>query len=273
MSNVWFFQANPDTYKVDEYLAQTNYIYWSIKTVRHRLEIRVGDDAYLWRARGQSNGPRGILAKCVVAELPKKNDFDFDESLGDDLWLDDSKRAEYHVGLRVVQSAPPNSVIVDEELLLNHDVLKNLIAIRQRTGTSFRESNPQIERSLYELWNSQSVILDPTAESFGSEGKQSLSIHVIYERDARVVREKKRSFEKNNSKLYCEVCGFDFEEKYGTLGKSFIEVHHKTPISVNQVRQTKLEDLVCVCSNCHRMLHRNADFDENLKYLLARFSK
>ncbi len=31
---------------------------------------------------------------------------------------------------------------------------------------------------------------------------------------------------KNNGRLFCIVCGFDFYETYGKIGKDFIEIHH-----------------------------------------------
>lgn len=57
----------------------------------------------------------------------------------------------------------------------------------------------------------------------------------------------------------CRVCGFDFEKKYGEIGRNFIEVHHKTEVSsyegvVHNVNP--INDLIPVCSNCHSMLHR-----------------
>jgi len=57
----------------------------------------------------------------------------------------------------------------------------------------------------------------------------------------------------------CMACGFNFESKYGKHGKNFIEVHHINPVSHNSRRKPvnpKTEMLV-VCSNCHRMIHRN----------------
>ena len=59
----------------------------------------------------------------------------------------------------------------------------------------------------------------------------------------------------------CMACGFDFEDTYGELGKNFIEVHHIKPLSsVNQEVVINPEtDLVCLCSNCHRMIHRRRD--------------
>lgn len=56
----------------------------------------------------------------------------------------------------------------------------------------------------------------------------------------------------------CKICGFDFEEVYGTIGKGFIHVHHITPVS--QVGPGYMinpsKDLIPVCPNCHAMLHR-----------------
>ena len=56
----------------------------------------------------------------------------------------------------------------------------------------------------------------------------------------------------------CSVCGFSFQNAYGTLGAGYIEVHH-----LNQIADAGEErlidpitDLRPVCANCHRMLHK-----------------
>jgi hypothetical protein len=55
----------------------------------------------------------------------------------------------------------------------------------------------------------------------------------------------------------CRVCGFNFAEKYGEIGRGFAEAHHVVPLSaIKSGVKTRLKDLVCVCSNCHRMLHK-----------------
>ena len=56
----------------------------------------------------------------------------------------------------------------------------------------------------------------------------------------------------------CAVCGINFEERYGDIGKGFIHIHHLTPISsIGKDYQIDYEkDLVPVCPNCHAMLHR-----------------
>jgi hypothetical protein len=56
----------------------------------------------------------------------------------------------------------------------------------------------------------------------------------------------------------CQVCGFNFEKFYGTLGAGFAEVHHIKPLSGFKIFKTVPEkDLIVLCSNCHRMLHRS----------------
>lgn len=56
----------------------------------------------------------------------------------------------------------------------------------------------------------------------------------------------------------CIVCEFDFEKKYGEIGKGFIHIHHVVDISQigkeYEIDYTK--DLVPVCPNCHAMLHK-----------------
>ena len=90
-----------------------------------------------------------------------------------------------------------------------------------------------------------------------SEGDIVLAQHLRRERNSKIVRLAKERFKTiNNGKLFCEVCEFDFEKKYGSLGIGFIEAHHKKPISKMKPGDiTKIEDFLMVCSNCHSMLH------------------
>lgn len=71
----------------------------------------------------------------------------------------------------------------------------------------------------------------------------------------------------------CHVCGFNFLEKYGSLGKNYIEVHHTTPVSeMGEGYVVDIDrELVPVCSNCHSMLHRkNPPYTvEELKEIIA----
>ncbi|WP_234384821.1 HNH endonuclease [Streptomyces sp. MMG1121] len=53
------------------------------------------------------------------------------------------------------------------------------------------------------------------------------------------------------------MCDFNFARAYGELGDGYIEVHHVTPLHASGARETKLDDLACLCANCHRMCHRS----------------
>jgi 5-methylcytosine-specific restriction protein A len=56
----------------------------------------------------------------------------------------------------------------------------------------------------------------------------------------------------------CAVCGFNFQSRYGKLGKDFIHVHHLKPGSLTdgEYELDPVADLRPVCPNCHAMLHR-----------------
>ena len=89
------------------------------------------------------------------------------------------------------------------------------------------------------------------------EGRILTQLHKRRERSPTAVRKKKQSVLKATGKLACEVCGFDFEEAYGELGRGFAECHHRKPLSeLPASKATRLKDLAIVCANCHRMLHR-----------------
>jgi 5-methylcytosine-specific restriction protein A len=92
------------------------------------------------------------------------------------------------------------------------------------------------------------------------EGQVQLATHLRRERDQQIVLAKKRFVLTQTGKLACEVCEFDFAARYGIHGKGFIECHHVRPLAdLDSETMTHLDDLALVCSNCHRMLHRNKD--------------
>lgn len=58
----------------------------------------------------------------------------------------------------------------------------------------------------------------------------------------------------------CSVCDFDFDKKYGTIGKGFIHVHHLVELSTigAEYKVNPITDLRPVCPNCHAMLHQKS---------------
>lgn len=89
------------------------------------------------------------------------------------------------------------------------------------------------------------------------EGKIVERIHKARERNSQVISLAKDRFKKLHGRLYCQVCKFDFEEKYGAVGKDFIEAHHTIAVSsMTSDHKTKVEDIAMLCANCHRMVHK-----------------
>ena len=94
-------------------------------------------------------------------------------------------------------------------------------------------------------------------EEEGNEGQILSRIHRYRERSRDLVDRKKSQFFGDHGSLHCEACGFDFLKIYGERGNGFIECHHTKPVSqLEEDGKTKVSDLVVLCSNCHRMIHR-----------------
>lgn len=108
-------------------------------------------------------------------------------------------------------------------------------------------------------------------ESF-PEGKRIERLHYSRERNPKVVRLAKAKFKANHGRVFCEACGFDFQKKYGEIGEDYMEAHHTLPLSDIKEEQieTRIEDIVLLCCNCHKMVHRRRPWlsVEKIKSLL-----
>lgn len=92
------------------------------------------------------------------------------------------------------------------------------------------------------------------------EGMVIYRLHKYYERNTKINNQKKALHIKKYGQLDCEACNFNFHKTYGDLGKGYIECHHTTPLyQIGGESITTLDDLALVCSNCHRMIHREID--------------
>jgi predicted HNH restriction endonuclease len=85
-----------------------------------------------------------------------------------------------------------------------------------------------------------------------TEGGERVFVSVRYERDSNLRGDALRLHG-----LACMACGFEFEKTYGQFGAGFAEVHHMMPLAEAGTRKTDPStDLVVLCANCHRMVHR-----------------
>jgi hypothetical protein len=191
----------------------------------------------------------------------------------DDELVEDTTRDEFRYGRRVrsIAKKEKDSVIhvSDSPLWKNVHLggitqgnacqLKNvkgisnldelLLDVWERFEDSFIESDKQSVVTTNSLVDE---VINTYPEITVAEGRLRLVSHMLRERNRKIVEEKKAWAEKNGL-LKCEVCSFSFFDKFGV---KFIECHHIEPISSMGERETKLDNLALVCSNCHRMLHR-----------------
>ena len=91
-----------------------------------------------------------------------------------------------------------------------------------------------------------------------AEGNPKLVTHLQRERSSGLASKKKAAFIDKHGQLHCEHCGLVPVKVYGAdVGDACIEVHHKLPlVDMLPGHNTQLEDLMCLCANCHRVIHR-----------------
>ena len=121
---------------------------------------------------------------------------------------------------------------------LRHELVQALEELNLVDGHTF----PSVEKEL------TSTVLESTPE-----GKKYTYYTTRYERSS-----KNRSAAIKIHGTICQGCGFDFEKTYGEIGKNYIEVHHVKPLYKENdvVEINPATDLICVCANCHRIIHR-----------------
>ncbi len=100
---------------------------------------------------------------------------------------------------------------------------------------------------------------DETPPEVYPEGAKVLKQHVGRERKPAAARAKKADFIRRHGRLFCERCRTDPVETFGSEhGDACIEVHHARVQIADMPADhtTQLEDLQCLCANCHRFVHR-----------------
>ncbi|WP_242694407.1 HNH endonuclease [Staphylococcus nepalensis] len=130
------------------------------------------------------------------------------------------------------------------------------------------KGNIQGPRSLKD--NLLNFILEKVDPFFNSSNKNEYELENIEYKEGKIQVRYGVKFERNPKlrqkavKIHgatCKVCGFNFEQVYDGIGKNFIEIHHIKPMySVRkEISVNPKTDLAPLCSNCHKMIHRNKD--------------
>lgn len=94
------------------------------------------------------------------------------------------------------------------------------------------------------------------ANSF-AEGERSRREATFFKRNPKL-----RSAAIDQHGLACFGCDFNFELAYGEVGAGYIEIHHLNPLAERndsvkgEVEMTRIEEVIPLCANCHRIVHR-----------------
>lgn len=138
----------------------------------------------------------------------------------------------------------------------------------------------------YLLKKDGTLLLENNNKKTQRRPKTNVNPNKTYEEGVEEVRQEKIDYTRNPQlridalakyKYVCAVCGVDFENSiYGEYGTKCIEVHHILPISKGK-RNSTVDDVRVVCSNCHSIIHRQGvepvDVDELAAFVKAQNPK
>lgn len=220
----------------------------------HRDEIILALDLYFDKDLGpiDPGNPKIIELSELLNRLPifdyKPDQQTFRNPNGVTLKLSNFKALDPNYQGKGMESYSKLDKEIFEEFRLDIKILHQLASeIRQVSD------NPELSSEVSKIENDETTETDSVRE-----GQVLYKLHKVRERDRKIVDAKKKKVLIDKGELQCEACNFDFEKTYGIMGKGYIECHHLIPLANYQVnKETNLDDLALLCSNCHRMIHKN----------------
>lgn len=233
----WIGPYNPNYYDVRGALDQfNNEVDWT-----KRINIEIGDIFYIY----ESKTSKRIIAKLEVIDnkVTDKNRLEDDVFWKEEVKI--SKTGYFRMKLIIMFDEG-----MDRVWLQNNGLKSNL--------QSPERINPELLRSILD-WELDNDIKNNESNSelttlmIDTEGKRIGYYTYRYERNSKL-----RQAAIDYHGLNCACCEFNFGKIYGEIGKDFIEVHHIRPIFSFTDEETvnPITDLIPLCSNCHRMIHR-----------------
>jgi 5-methylcytosine-specific restriction protein A len=228
----WLKTYTAGTYDVKQSFEKLGEVQWSQKNEGQNTTAKVGDRVLLWASKPVS----AFTFEAEITEVNNEN-----KEISDEEFQLPGYSHEY--------SGKWMKLTLIRELI-------NPITHSEWVASGAKQKNPRsfakIPANIVEFFMSGHELNDEL-ETVYVEGHTKKVWSTKYERN-KTLREKAIKIHGYD----CEVCGFNFREKYGELGSSYIEVHHITPISKRgEAEVNPKKDLATVCANCHRMIHRS----------------
>ena len=247
--------------------------YWGITIFKHSLALNIGTVYFFWI--NNKNILHVLLEKALISQdlLPalQKNSKIYDNNM---TWQADSLR-----NCRKIKKiwATINFEEINDIFIKNQEMfLASQISLMEKAydanlhGAAKKAFSPGVVKYLNKLnydipypvyWtiepnykkSSDIIFNDEFEEEIFEEGKLKKIFVNRFERSKEA-----RNACINLKGAVCIVCLFDFEKKYGEIGKDYIHVHHLIPLSMIKDNYTIIpsKDLIPVCPNCHAMIHK-----------------
>lgn len=234
----WIISANSKLYDHAAAFQKWGFIDWV-----QRVHFNVGDTVYIYHGKPLQ---RVMFKTQVIIESMTSKDI-VDDSM---FW---KNRSDYEKSLsgkfarlKLIQQANSDLLSLN---MLKHYGLKTPPQSQQRLSDRLAH---YIDNNMND-YAGEGIFPESSIPADYYEGAVYQVTVNKYERSS-IARQ--RCIEYNGTR--CFVCGFDFENVYGELGKDFIHVHHIIPL--NEIGKEYVvdykKDLIPVCPNCHAMLHR-----------------
>jgi 5-methylcytosine-specific restriction enzyme A len=217
---------------------------------------KVGYEASRFRTMVANQGGYGVAKKFIHNNSPSEGFVN--------LW--ERKRLDLTVEALILKE-DYHSLFTEEERSIVRERL-------QEYGFAMDQGKVNGRNSVFESVIQNDIEAELAEEDFHyKEGTVREYFGKRYERN---VENRKRAIEIHG--VTCIACGFNFEDAYGERGKDFIEIHHVKPLSTLKKRViiNPEHDLVPLCANCHRMIHRRKDAVltvQDLKEMIRKSSK
>lgn len=132
--------------------------------------------------------------------------------------------------------------------------------ILQDSGYSIVRKSASLTAKDTVLTEVASLPLNPEERSW-AEGDIRIITHLRRERtrDPKAAQAKRTAVRQaNDGRLSCEHCNNDLYAVYPPeIAEGIFDIHHTIPLAdMSEDHETALEDLLCLCANCHRAEHR-----------------
>lgn len=236
--NYWLISSNDSIFRLEDCLADNNFVDW-----QGCFSPKIGDLVFIYRTKP-------IQRICYMMEVSAIN-IPYRNTIND-------------IKYWGVNHAPQGTTNPDELYhrlkLLKEDTTEalHLKELQKQGMKGFPQGPRKLYGSLLEYVKNVFMVSPSDYDEIPNpeivfEGAKKEIIVNRYERN-REAREK--CIAVHGCK--CVVCGMDFEKTYGQIGRGFIHIHHKVPLSSvgKEYELNPTKDLVPVCPNCHAMLHR-----------------